>query len=62
MNSSMRQLLLADISLNVLPLEGPLCPRDLYTVILEIREHRVAFTEDISKFYQYVKTTDGQVC
>jgi hypothetical protein len=27
---------------------------DLYTVTLGIREHKVAFTKDISKFYQCV--------
>jgi hypothetical protein len=52
MNNSMRQPLLSGISLNDCLLEGPLAQEDLYTVTLEIREHRVAFTKDISKFYQ----------
>jgi hypothetical protein len=36
-------------------LKGPPAPADLYTVILGIRENKVAFTKDISKFYQCVE-------
>ncbi len=32
---------------------------DLYTVMLGIREHKVAFTKDISKFYQCVKADEA---
>jgi hypothetical protein len=32
---------------------------DLYTVTLGMREHRVAFTKDISKFYQCVEADEA---
>jgi hypothetical protein len=36
-------------------LKGPPALADLYTVTLGIREHKVAFTKDISKFYHCVE-------
>jgi hypothetical protein len=35
--------------------QGPPVLEDLYTVTLGMREHKVAFTKDISKFYQWVR-------
>jgi hypothetical protein len=52
MNSSMRQPQPSGGSLNDCLLKGPPALADLYTVTLGIREHKVAFTKDISKFYQ----------
>ncbi len=51
MNSSMRQPKPSGVSLNDCLLKGPPALADLYTVTLGIREHKVAFTKDISKFY-----------
>ncbi len=50
-NSSMRQLLPSRVSLNDCLLKGPPALADLYAVTLGMREHKVAFTKDISKFY-----------
>jgi hypothetical protein len=55
MNSSMKQPQPSGVSLNDCLLKGPPALADLYTVTLGIREHRVAFTKDISKFYQCVE-------
>jgi hypothetical protein len=51
MNSSMKQPRPYGVSLNDCLLKGPPALADLYTVTLGIREHKVAFTKDISKFY-----------
>jgi hypothetical protein len=51
MNSSMKQPRLSGVSLNDCLLKGPPALADLCTVTLGIREHRVAFTKDIFKFY-----------
>ncbi len=50
MNSSMRQPQPSGVSLNDCLLKGPPALADLYTVTLGMREHKVAFTKDISKF------------
>jgi hypothetical protein len=55
MNSSMKQPRPSGVSLNDCLLKGPPALADLYTVTLGIREHKVAFTKDISKFYQCVE-------
>jgi hypothetical protein len=52
MNSSMKQPKPSGVSLNDCLLKGPPALADLYMVTLGIREHEVAFTKDISKFYQ----------
>jgi hypothetical protein len=59
MNSSMKQPRPSRVSLNNCLLTGPLALADLYTVTLGIREHRVAFTKDISKFYQCVEADEA---
>jgi hypothetical protein len=51
MNSSMKQLAPSGVSLNDCLLKGPSALADLYTVTLGMREYKVAFTNDISKFY-----------
>ncbi len=58
MNSSMRQPAPSGVSLNECLLQGPSAMADLYMVTLGIREHKVAFTKDISKFYQCVETDE----
>jgi hypothetical protein len=58
MNSSMRQPQPSGVSLNDCLLKGPPALADLYTVTLGIREHKVAFTKDISKFYQCVEADE----
>jgi hypothetical protein len=55
MNSSMKQPKPSGVSLNDCLLKGPPALADLYTVTLGIREHKMAFTKDISKFYQCVE-------
>jgi hypothetical protein len=52
MNSSMKQPLPSGVSLNDCLLKGPSALANLYMVMLGIQEHKVAFTKDISKFYQ----------
>ncbi len=59
MNSSMKQPKPSGVSLNDCRLKGPPALADLYTVILSIREHKVAFTKDISKFYQCVEADEA---
>ncbi len=51
MNSSMKQPKPSGFSLNDCLLKGPPALADLYTVTLGIREHKLAFTKDIFKFY-----------
>ncbi len=59
MNSSMRQPQPSGVSLNDCLLKGPPALADLYTVTFGIREHKVAFTKDISKFYQCVEADEA---
>ncbi len=59
MNSSMKQPQPSGVSLNDCLLKGPPAVADLYTVTLGIREHKVAFTKDISKFYQCVEADEA---
>ncbi len=59
MNSSMKQPQPSGVSLNDCLLKGPPAQADLYTVTLGIREHKVAFTKDISKFYQCVEADEA---
>ncbi len=47
------------VSLNDCLLKGPPTLADLYMVIFGIREHKVAFTKDISKFYQCVEADEA---
>jgi hypothetical protein len=47
------------VSLNYCLLKGPPALADLYMVTLGIREHKVAFTKDISKFYQCVEAAES---
>jgi hypothetical protein len=58
MNSSMRQPKPSGFSLKDCLLKGPPALADLYTVTLGMQEHRVAFTKDISKFYQYIEADE----
>jgi hypothetical protein len=59
MNSSMMQPKLSGVSLNDCLLKGPPALADLYTVTLGMREHKVAFTKDIPKFYQCVEDDES---
>jgi hypothetical protein len=59
MNSSMKQPQPSGVSLNDCLLKGPPALVDLYTVTLGIREHKVAFTKNISKFYQCVEADEA---
>jgi hypothetical protein len=59
MNSSMKQPQPSGVSLNDCLLKGPPALADLYTVTLGMREHKVAFTKDISKFYQCVEADEA---
>jgi hypothetical protein len=59
MNSSMKQPKPSGVSLNDCLLKGPPALADLYTVTLGIQEHKVAFTKDISKFYQCVEADES---
>jgi hypothetical protein len=59
MNSSMKQPKPSGVSLNNCLLKGPPALADLYTVTLGVREHKVAFTKDISKFYQCVEADEA---
>jgi hypothetical protein len=59
MNSSMKQPKPSGVSLNDCLLKGPPALADLYTVTLGMREHEVAFTKDISKFYQCVEADES---
>jgi hypothetical protein len=59
MNSSMKQPKPSGVSLNDFLLKGPPALADLYTVTLGIWEHKVAFTKDISKFYQCVEADES---
>jgi hypothetical protein len=59
MNSSMKQPKPSGVSLNDCLLKGPPALANLYTVTLGIREHKVAFTKDISKFYQCVEANEA---
>jgi hypothetical protein len=47
-----------EVSHNNCLLKGPSALADFYTVTLGMKEHKVAFTKDISKFYQCVEA-DG---
>jgi hypothetical protein len=55
MNRSMKQPAPSGVSLNDCLLKGPSTLADLYMVTLGMREHKVAFTKDIYKFYQCVE-------
>jgi hypothetical protein len=55
----MRQPPPSGVSLNDCLLKGPPALADLYTVTLGIQEHKVAFTKDISKFYQCVEADEA---
>jgi len=55
MNSSMKQPPPSGLSLNDCLMKGPSALADLYSVTLSLREHKVVFTKDISKFYQCVE-------
>jgi hypothetical protein len=55
MNSSMKQPVPSSVSLIDCLLKGPSALAYLYTMTLGIWEHKVAFTKDISKFYQCVE-------
>jgi hypothetical protein len=59
MNSSMKQPPPSGVSLNDCLLKGPSALSDLYTVTLGMRECKVAFTKDISKFYQCVEADEA---
>jgi hypothetical protein len=59
MNSSMKQPKPSGVSLNDCLLKGPPTLADLYTVTLGMWEHKVAFTKDISKFYQCVEAGES---
>ncbi len=59
MNSSMKQPRPSRVSLNDCLLKGPPALGDLYTVTLGIREHKVALTKDISKFFQCVEADEA---
>jgi hypothetical protein len=59
MNSSMKQPQPSGVSLNDCLLKGPPALADLYTMTLGIREHKVAFTKNISKFYQCVEADEA---
>ncbi len=59
MNSSMKQPQPSGVILNDCLLKGLPALADLYTVTLGIREHKVAFTKDISKFYQCVEADEA---
>jgi hypothetical protein len=59
MNSSMKQPKPSGVSLNDCLLKEPSALADLYTVTLGIREHKVPFTKDISKFYQCVEADEA---
>jgi hypothetical protein len=52
MNSCMKQPPPSGLRLNDCLLKGQPALADLYTVTLGTREHKVAFTKDISNFYQ----------
>jgi hypothetical protein len=52
MNSSMKQPLPIRGQPEPLSNEGPASLADLYTLTLGIREHRVTFAKDVSKFHQ----------
>jgi hypothetical protein len=56
--SSMKEPVPSGVSLNDCLLKGPSALPDLYTVTLGMREHKVAFTKDISKFYQCVEANE----
>jgi hypothetical protein len=58
MNSSMKQRS-PSRALNDCLLKGPSAQADLYTVTLGMRENKVAFTKDISKFYQCVEAEEA---
>jgi hypothetical protein len=58
MNSSMKQPEPSGVSFNDCLLKGPPALADLYTVTLGMQEHKVAFTKDISKFYQCVEADE----
>ncbi len=59
MNSSMKQPIPSGVSLNECLLKGPPALADLYTETLGVREHKVAFTKDISKFHQCIE--EGEI-
>ncbi len=59
MNSSIKQPKPSGVSLNDCLLKGPPALADLYTVTLGMQEHKVAFTMDISRFYQRVEADDS---
>ncbi len=58
MNSSVRQPLPAGVSFNDCLLKSPMAFADLFTVLLGMREHRVAFNKEISKFYQNIQADE----
>ncbi len=55
MNSSMKQPPPLGVSLKDCLLKVPSALADLYTITMGMREHKVAFTKDKSKFYQCVE-------
>jgi hypothetical protein len=55
----MKQPSLSGVSLNDCLRKGPSALAYLYTVALGMREHKVAFTKDISKFYQCVEADES---
>ncbi len=59
MNSSMKQPSPSGVSLNDFLLKGPSALADLYMVTLGMREHKVTFTKDISKFYQCIEANEA---
>jgi hypothetical protein len=58
MNSSMKQPAPSGVSLDNCLLKGLSALVALYAVTLGMREHKVAFTKDISKFYQCMEADD----
>jgi hypothetical protein len=59
MNSSMKQPAPSRVSLNECLLKGLSALANLYMVMLGMWEHKVAFTKDISKFYQCVEADEA---
>jgi hypothetical protein len=58
MNSSLKQPLPSGVSLNDCLLKVYQALANFYTAMLGTCEHKVAFTKDISKFYQYVEADE----
>jgi hypothetical protein len=55
---SMKQPMPSGVSLNDCLLKGAPALADPYTVTLGMREHKVAFMKDISKFYQCLEVEE----